>query len=316
MLLRRLFGIAAWAALRGAALAAENPAGLAAYVLGPHDQVKISALHVPEIPRDALAVDDEGFLHLPLVGRVRAGGKTLEQLETALRDQLKEYVLEPEVAVSLITQRNLPVSVIGSVKTPGVYQVTERKRLIEVLSLAGGLRDDAGPRLTVTRQVSRGRLPLPGAQDDPSAQFSLAEVEIDALTRGMNPALNIPIEPEDVISVRRSDLVYVIGEVKKPGGFTLREKESVRVLQALAMAEGSLATASAKSAKIMRPKPGTAERTEIAVNLKRVLQGLDPDVLMQPDDILVIPPNVPRSIALRTVEAAVQTATGVIIWRR
>ena len=108
----------------------------------------------------------------------------------------------------------------------------------------------------------------------------------------------------------------MIGEVKKPGGFTLREKESVRVLQALAMAEGGLATASTKSAKIMRPKPDSSDRTEIAVNLKRVMQGLDPDVLMQPDDILVVPPNVTRSVALRTVEAAVQTATGVIIWRR
>lgn len=302
-------------ALAAVAFAAEGPASQA-YVLGPNDQLRVSALHVPEITRDTVSIDDQGFLHLPLVGRVKAAGQTLEQFEASLRERLKDVVLEPEVAVSLITQRNLPVSVIGAVKTPGVYQITERKRLIEVLSLAGGLREDSGPRLTVTRQLTRGTVPLPGAKGDSSGEFSVAEVDIDALTRGLNPSLNIYIEPQDVVSVRRADLVYVIGEVKRPGGFTLREKEAVRVLQALAMAEGSLATASSKSAKIMRPKPGTSERTEIPVNLKRILQGQDPDVLMEPDDILVVPPNVPRSIALRTVEAAVQTATGVIIWRR
>ncbi len=314
-MLIRLFLLVACGAMVGSQ-AAENVVAPPAYTLGAHDQVRVLALHAPEIPRDALAIDDEGYLHLPLVGRVRAAGQTLEQLEAALREQLKEFVLEPEVAVTLVSQRNLPVSVIGSVKTPGVYQVTERKRLIEMLSLAGGLRDDAGPKLTVTRQLARGRVALPGAHDDSTGQFSVAEVDNDALTRGMNPSLNVIIEPQDVVSVRRADLVYVIGEVKKPGGFTLREKESVRVLQALAMAEGGLATASTKSAKIMRPKPDSSDRTEIAVNLKRVMQGLDPDVLMQPDDILVVPPNVARSVALRTVEAAVQTATGVIIWRR
>ena len=204
-MLRRLFvltGCAVWAALHAA-----ESVPPAAYTLGAHDQVRILALHAPEIPRDALAIDDEGYLHLPLVGRVRAAGQTLEQLEAALREQLKEFVLEPEVAVTLVSQRNLPVSVIGSVKTPGVYQVTERKRLIEMLSLAGGLRDDAGPKLTVTRQLARGRVALPGAHDDSTGQFSVAEVDIDALTRGMNPSLNVIIEPQDVVCTpRRSGL--------------------------------------------------------------------------------------------------------------
>lgn len=287
-----------------------------AYVLGPRDQVKIQALHFPELPTDAVSLDEEGLLHLPLLGRVAAAGKTTEQLEEALRVRLKEFILQPEVTVTLVMQRNQPVSVLGAVKTPGVYQVTEKKRLLELLSLAGGLREDAGPRLTVTRPLSRGTLPLAGAQKDSSGQFSVAEVDVEALTRGLQPNLNIIVEPEDVISVRRAELVYVIGEVKKPGGFTLREKEAVRVLQALAMAEGALASAQMKSARIMRPVPGSQERQEISVNLKRVLQGQDPDVMLQPDDILVVPQNVPRSVALRAAEAALQTATGVVIWRR
>jgi len=111
-------------------------------------------------------------------------------------------------------------------------------------------------------------------------------------------------------------IVYVIGEVKKAGGFTLRARETVGVLQAIAMAEGPLASAAQTKAKIMRLKPEGGERIEIAVNLKRVLQGRDPDLAMLPDDILVVPNNTARSIAIRTAEAVVQTATGVIIWRR
>lgn len=297
------------------AVAEEGPAGTG-YRLGPHDQVRIAALHAPEIPRDAMTIDDDGFLNVPLAGRVRAGGLTVEQFEAALRERLREQILEPAVVVSLVTQRNLPVSVVGAVKTPGVYQLTERKRLLEVLAAAGGLREDAGPKISVTRQRVRGPLSVQGARDDSSGQFSVVEIDVERLMRGEHPALNIAIEPDDVVSVRRADLVYVIGEVKKAGGFTLRERESVRVLQALAMAEGALSTAATKNAKIIRTKPDSAERTEIAVNLKRILQGQDPDVLLQPDDILVVPLNVPRSVALRTMEAAVQTATGVIIWRR
>ena len=299
--------------LRAAPLPVEAPGG---YILGPHDQVRVAALHVKEIPPDPVTVDEEGMLHLPLLGKVRAGGLTVDELERDLAERLKEFVLEPSVAVTITLRRNLPVSVIGAVKTPGVYQVTEKKRLVEVLSLAGGLREDAGTRLSVNRRLSAGPIPLPGARPDPSGEFSLAEVETEALLAGANPLLNIAVEAGDVISVRRAEIVYVIGEVKKAGGFTLRARETVGVLQAIAMAEGPLASAAQTKAKIMRLKPEGGERIEIAVNLKRVLQGRDPDLAMLPDDILVVPNNTARSIAIRTAEAVVQTATGVIIWRR
>lgn len=312
--MKQAIWFAVMCAAAAAAAGADEGGG---YVLGPHDQVKISALHVPEIPADAYAVDDNGQLHLPLVGTTQAGGLTVDQLEKNLAVRLKEYVLEPSVAVTVVSQRNLPVSVIGAVKTPGVYQVREKKRLIEVLSLAGGLADDAGARLSLTRRGALP-LPLPDAKPDTTGAFQVAEVEIEALLKGQSPALNILVESGDVIAVRRAEIVYVIGDVKKAGGFTLRDRESVGVLQALALAEGTLSTAAQGRAKIMRRTAGTADsgRTEIAVNLKRVLEGRDPDLAMQPDDILVVPSSTARRIAIRTAEAAVQTATGVIIWRR
>ena len=144
----------------------------------------------------------------------------------------------------------------------------------------------------------------------------MAAISTAALLAGTNPELNLTVEAGDVVTVQRAEIVYVIGEVKKAGGFTLRERETVGVLQALAMAEGPMLNAAQSKAKIVRVEPDGGGRTEIAVNLKRILQGRDPNVVMRPDDILVVPNNTARSIAIRTAEAAVQTATGVIIWRR
>jgi polysaccharide export outer membrane protein len=287
------------------------------YVLAAHDQVRIHALHAPEIPAtEAFRVDEQGNLNVPLVGRVAVAGLTVAEVEERLRAKLKDFVLDPEVTVNLAAARNHPVSVFGAVKTPGVHQLQERKRLIEVLSLAGGLREDAGSKLRITRSVRNGRLPLAGAADDASGQFSVAEVDLRALLEARSPADNIYVAPDDVLAVPNAEIVYVIGEVKRPGGFTLKDRERVNVLQAVAMAEGTLASASAKNAKIVRATGSGTERTEIPVNLRRILDGQDRDVAMLPGDILVVPNNVPRSVALRTAEAAVQLVTGVIIWRR
>lgn len=287
------------------------------YLLGPHDQVRIRAVHAEEISSEPFRIDPDGYLDMPLVGRVRAAGLTVQALEQLLCERLKEYVLEPAVSINLVAFRNQPVSVIGAVKAPGVHQLQEPKRLVEIISLAGGLSENAGTKLRITRQLQWGRLPIPGASDDPTGQFSMAEIDLDTLIRASNPAENIYIQPHDVISVPRAEVVYVIGEVKKAGGFTLRDQETVHVLQVLAMAEGLQPTAGPKHAKIMRVSSAKdGERQEIPVNIRRIMEGRDPDVSMRPDDILVVPNNAARSVALRSAEAALQIATGLVVWRR
>lgn len=294
----------------------ENEGFHAGYLLGPHDQIRIIATHAEEISAEPFRIGPDGNVTLPFIGRMRVSGMSVETLETALQGKLKEYVRDPQVSVQVIESRNRPVSVIGAVKSPGVHQLREPTRLIEILSLAGGLREDAGARLRVTRQRQWGALPLAGAQPDPSGQFSVAEVDLEGMIRGANPAENIYVQPNDVISVPRAEIVYVMGEVKKPGGFPLRDREKVHVMQALAMAEGMLVTAGPKHARIMRVNPAGGERVEIPVDIRKVLEGRGADVAMQADDILMIPNNAARSVALRTAETALQIATGVIIWRR
>ncbi len=297
----------------GGLLCAADPK---AYRLGPNDEIRIHAVHVSEFPQEPIRIDAEGFVTLPFVGSIKAQDLTTSEFTTLLKNSIHEFVLEPDITVTLAKRRSLPVSVIGAVHTPGVQQLQEPKRLVEILSLAGGVKDDAGTKLKVTRRIENGVLPLATAKTDPSGQYSIAEVDLDELVHAANPADNIFVAPDDVISVPRADIVYVIGEVKRPGGITLHTEEKMRVLQVVAMAEGFTTSAGPKGARIMRVDPKRGERIEMAVNLKKILDGDSPDIAMLPDDILIVPTNVPRNAAKRSAEVALQMITGVVIWRR
>ena len=118
-----------------------------------------------------------------------------------------------------------------------------------MLSLAGGLRVDAGYSVKVTRNLKWGRIPLPDAQDDSTGQFSVASVSVKSIMNGSNPAENIIIKPEDTITVPKADLIYVIGSVKKPGGYVMGQDQTVSALQILSLAEGLDHTAAADKVK-------------------------------------------------------------------
>ena len=257
-----------------------------------------------------------GYLRLPMVGRIRAAGLTVEQLQAEIVSRLRQYIKEPDVAVDVTDFRSQPVSVIGAVKNPGVHQLQGRKTLIEILSLAGGLSDDAGYSIKITRSLDRGPIPLPSAAADPSGRFSVAQVSLKDLMEARNPAQNILIQPHDVISVPRADMVYVVGQVSRAGGFVLHENETISALQALSLAGGLDRTASPKNARILRSAGNAASRTEIAINLNKILQGRSPDVPMQPNDILFVPASGSKKVAVRALEAAIQVGTGIAIWRR
>src|SRR5690349_145748 len=121
------------------------------YILGPNDEITILSLHTEEISNKPIRISTSGDINHPLVGRIHAGGLTLEQLESEVSQRLKTYVRDPDIAISITQFRSQPVSVFGAVGTPGVIQLEGRKTLIEVLSMAGGLKGEAGSRIRITR---------------------------------------------------------------------------------------------------------------------------------------------------------------------
>lgn len=292
---------------------APGPAA-AGYTLGAGDVIAVRVLELEETGTDSIRVDPDGQISLPLLGRVKAGGLTVAALERELVARLKTYIREPVVAVSVVEYRSQPVSVIGAVGEPGVHQLEGRKTLVEVLARAGGLREEAGNTVKITRRIEWGPIPLPSAALDESGRFSVAEVSLRDIMQATNPAENIQILPNDVVSVPRADVIYVVGEVNKPGGFTLRERDSISGLQALAMAEGFTKFASPDHAVIIR-QPMGAERVEIAVNLRDVLRGKHRDVELLPEDILFVPTNVTKSAFAKVLQTALQAATSAVIYR-
>src|SRR6185503_14123883 len=200
-------------------------------------------------------------------------------------------------------------------KNPGVHQLGGRRTLMEVLSLAGGIEENAGNAIRITRRTEMGPLPLPNVKLDTTGGFYVGEVDVRSLLEARNPASNIDVLPNDVITVPKGDLVYVIGAVRRPGGFILNQEKQMSVLQALSLAEGLDKLAKADSARILRPGAVGAPRVEIRVDVKRILEGNARDITLDPNDILFVPDSKARSASMRALEAAVQMATGVAVWR-
>jgi polysaccharide biosynthesis/export protein len=287
------------------------------YRLGPNDQVIVRVLDAEEIPDKPLRIDLRGNLSLPLVGRIAAAGRTVEELEADLAERLNRFLRDPQVSVTLVEVGSQPVSVLGAVNKPGVQQIEGPKTLVEMLSLAGGLREDAGHTIKITRQAEFGPVPLEGARSDPSGRFSVAELNVKEVLEARRPENNILICPHDVISVPRAAMVYVIGEVEKSGGFVLEERQSVSVLQALSLAGGLTEVAALEHARILRggEDQAPAERVEIAVDMKAIMAGKSPDVALEPEDILFVPRSGSRVASQAVKKAALGTLSGIAIWR-
>lgn len=296
-------------------LQSSKPEQRSTYVLGPDDQITIRALHCEEISDKPFRIQPDGYLNLPLVGSVKVAGLEIPALEAKLQQLLKTYYVDPEVTVTVTEFRSQPVSVVGAVTNPGVQQLQGRKTLLEIISAAGGTKPDAGPVVTITRRAEWGRIPLASAHDDAEGKYSVADVPLKDLIEGRNPAENILIRPDDVISIPPADLVYVLGEVKKAGGFVLGTRRSMSVLEALSMAEGLQPRAAPGKARILRAAEASEDRQPELINVSRIMAGKAPDVTLRPSDILLIPNSSAKSITARSMEAAIQIGTGLLIWR-
>jgi len=285
------------------------------YLLGPNDQIKVWVLGVEEIGDKPIKIDPSGDLDLPLVGKVHAAGLTTAQLKADLVQRYSKDLLKPQVSIALTDFGSQPISVMGAVNRPGIHQLEGHKTLMETISLAEGLRPDAGPRVNISRQIQYGPIPLPTAKMDASGKYSVADVGVKDLLSGTHPSENIIVFPNDVITVPSAEAVFVIGEVKKPGEVILKG-DGVTVLQALSSAEGFGTTPAPQNSKIVRITPGSSERKEIPVDLTKILAGKSEDIAMRANDILVVPISGPKRVAARAMEAAIQAATGIAIWRR
>ena len=283
------------------------------YILGAEDQITVRVFAADDIPDRPATIANDGTVTLPMIGQVKAAGLTVEQLQASLTTAYKKYFKDPQVTVQVADFRSEPVSVAGNVNTPGVVQLRGQRNLMEVISQAGGLRADAGDTATITRVLSEGPIPVSGAFPDPSGKYSIAHINIRSVMSGKDPQGNIAIKPHDVITIPRARMVYVLGNVTKPGGYVMTDSDTMSLTQAIALAGGWDKTASLGKARVLRANGG-AEREQIPANVKAIMENKAPDVQLEPDDILYIPNSVGKAMGVRSLEAAIAVGSGIAIW--
>jgi len=298
--------------------------------IGPDDLLDITVFEAPDLNR-TLRVSANGEISFQLLGAIKAGGLTPRQLELILQESLRRtYMKDPHVGVFVRELQSHPVSVVGAVKRPGVFQIRGTKTVLELLSMAEGLADDAGDTVVVMRGATEprtngeGQIKVSsGADEETTANVptlvetrgEIVEINLKSLMDSVDPAFNLPVHPGDIVKVPRAGIVYVVGEVRKPGGFVLRNNENITVLQALALAEGLTRTSLKSQARIIRTDQGTDKRIETPIDLGKVLASKSSDILLQPNDILFVPDSSAKSAFYRGAEAVLSTATGVAIYR-
>ena len=298
--------------------------------IGVGDLLHIDVFDVPELSRD-VRVSDTGDIGYPLIpGKIKAAGLSHFQLEEEMQQLLVEngLVSHPQVTVFVREQTSQPISIVGAVMHPMVYQVVRPTTLLEVLAMAGGIAETAGSEIKVTRKrasdepglktTSASMSQSDGGSDTRSdGDQEIITIRLQDLLESGNAVYNIPVYGGDVITVPSAGMVYVMGAgIAQPGGYVLASHgEQITVLKAVALAHGLNGFAKADDSVIMRNNPATGQRDTIPVRIKKMEDRKADDVVMKPNDILYIPNSAGKKALARGAEAAIGIGTGVAIYR-
>ncbi|HYL68927.1 MAG TPA: polysaccharide biosynthesis/export family protein [Candidatus Limnocylindria bacterium] len=289
--------------------------------IGSGDLLHIEVFDVIELTRD-VRVSETGEISYPLIpGRIPAAGHTPFQLESNLEQLLLEngLVSHPQVSVFVKEQNSQPVSIVGAVGHPMVYQIIRPTTLLEILAAAGGIADAAGSVVIITRPNRRtGEGPSAGASaNGPPADSQTITIHIQDLIESGNDSFNILVYGGDVVSVPQAGIVYVAGAgVAQPGGYVLQSHgEQITVLKAVALAHGLTGFAKANDAVIFRMNPATGQRDQIPVRIKEIEKNKTEDVAMKSNDVLYIPDSAGKKALVRGAEAAIGIGTAVAVYR-
>jgi polysaccharide export outer membrane protein len=287
----------------------------AQYVLGAGDVLRLAVADMPEVSETSARIGPDGTLDLPLIGTIHAAGLSLEQLRLELARRLTRYINDPQITLNLATNGSRTIAVLGEVNSPGVQTLDGPRTLLQVISQAGGVKTDAGPRVIVTRNLKNGRFAGFDDREVVSGNSVSVTLSLDDLLAARAATNNLVMEPGDIVSIPKEQLVYVVGDVRRAGGFPMSSHETMSALQAISLAEGSQPNAALRASKILRPLPGSKTPQEIPVDLKSILAGKAPDVLLYANDVLFVPNSAAKSGARRAAEVMLQVATGVAIYR-
>ncbi len=314
------------------------------YIIGNGDLLDLEVFDVKELSRE-VRVSQTGSIGIPLVPvRLHVAGLTEVQAEQKISEILEAngLVSHAEVSISVKERKSKPITVVGAIVHPMVYQADRAVTLLEVLAEAGGLANDAGDTVIVNRPAQEvpsesSEPPAIGPEDpapaapsavagsnppantpppvDPPHLNNTITINLNELMESGDATNNIVLQAADIVTVPHSGIVYVLGAVSKPGGFVLaNDRGQMTTLKVLALAGGLSSTAKRGHAVIVR-KDAQGQQHEVAVDLKKVMQRQAEDVQLQPSDILYVPDSAARKALLRTAELGIALGSGVALYR-
>jgi polysaccharide export outer membrane protein len=250
------------------------------YQVGAKDLLEISVFEVPEL-NITVRVSENGMISLPLLGELRAEGLNRLELEKRIAGMLeKNFLKNAQVTIFIKEFQSKKISIMGAVKNPGMQDLIGRQSLLQVLSMAGGLSDQASDTVVVFRQFKNA----PG--------LSLS-IQLDQLLLKANPKYNIPVFPGDIINVPGSQFldIYVFGQVKNPGAVRMKMgSDQVTLLRAIAQAGGF--TDRARRGKVMITRSEDGVEKKINVDVKDILGGGRKDFALQAFDVVFVPESI------------------------
>ena len=297
-----LFPVLAWAQASVAPMANPSLSNLPAQKIGASDLLAISVYDAPELTR-TLRVDADGAIRLPMLKqRIRVEGMMPGEVEAAIGEalQTEQLIVDPLVTVTVAEYYSRPISVMGAVKRPITFQAVGPMTLLEALARAEGLSPDAGPEVLVSRMQ-------PGLDGAPTSLVQ--RISVKALIDAADPEMNLKLGGGEEIRVPEAGKIFVVGNVKKPGAFTVRDASETSVLRALALAEGLLPYAS-NQAYIYRREGGTGAKNEIPIELKQIMDRKAPDAALQANDILYVPDRSGRRTGMAVLEKVLMFGGG------
>jgi len=251
------------------------------YKIGPKDLLEITVFELPDL-NQTVRVSEDGSVSLPLLGRVEIEGLTREELEKKLADLLEEkYLKKARVTIFIKEYQSKRVSVIGAVGKPGMYELLGRVSLLEMISQAGGLTDQAASELYILREGEN------------ETQTKLT-IDLNDLIINNNQKLNIPLMPKDVINIPIDQIinVFVFGAVRNPGALQVKMSKKITLLQAIAQAGGTVDGASKSGIVIKRKDKKTGKEVNIKLNLKDIIKGKKADIELQEGDVVYVPESI------------------------
>ncbi len=281
--------------------------------IGANDLLNVSVYGAPELSR-TVRVSQEGWVQIPMLkAGFQAEGKFPGELESLIASALEsgKILVDPVVTVTVAEYVSRPISVIGAVKQPLTFQAYGNITLLEALSRAGGLTTDAGAEILLSRsQASASAEKLTGL---------VLRIPVKQLIDQADGELNYQLRGGEEIRVPEASRIFVMGNVKKPGAFPMRDSYDSTVLKLLALSEGLLPFAM-DEAYIYRREGAGNGRSEISIPLAKIMARKSPDVPLLPNDVLYVPDNKNRRMTMSMVDRLVTfgsgTASGMLVWRR